>query len=172
MQVLPLFGCVCNPVCNTLHGYHHISDQPDAWKGTTDTLDSSPVFLLGLPAPCSTYSESCTATTTDMTSLMKRQIWSLHLLMTTPSATQRNALLDTISNEQLKSLTELVFNLLKGNIPMTEAQKRKLRKHKTFLKILGNAKVSNSIKREALCRKGAVVTTVLKIAGPQLKQFL
>ena len=103
---------------------------------------------------------------------MKRQIWYLHLLMTTTSSAQRKALLDTITNEQLKSLTEVTHNLLQGNIPITEAQKRNLRKHKTFLKILGNVKVPNSTKREALCRKGAVVTTVLKIAAPQLKQFL
>ena len=103
---------------------------------------------------------------------MKRQIWFLHFLMTTPSSTQRKAILDNLSNDQLKSLTELVHNLLQGNIPITEVQKRKLRKHKAFLKILGNPKVSNAIKRDALCRKGAVVTTVLKIAAPQLKQFL
>ena len=107
-----------------------------------------------------------------MTSLMNRQIWYLQFLMTTPSSAQRKALLENINNEQLKSLTEVVHNLLQGNIPTTEAQKRKLRKHKAFLRILGNVKVSNSTKREALCRKGAVVTTVLKIAAPQLKQFL
>lgn len=92
--------------------------------------------------------------------------------MTTPSQAQRKALLDTITNEQLKALVEVTHNLLQGNIPLTEAQKRKLRKHKTFLKILGDPKVSNSIKRDALCRKGAVVTAVLRAAAPQLKQFL
>ena len=103
---------------------------------------------------------------------MKKQIWYLHLLMTTTSTTQRKALLDTITNEQLKALTEVTHNLLQGNITITETQKRSLRKHKTFLRTLGNIKVSFREKREALCQKGAVVNLLLKAAAPQLKLFL
>jgi len=103
---------------------------------------------------------------------MKRQIWYLHLLMTTSSSTQRKALLDTITNEQLKALTEVTHNLLQGNITITEAQKRSLRRHKTFLRTLGNIKVPFSEKREALCRKGAAVKLLLKAAAPQLKLFV
>lgn len=91
--------------------------------------------------------------------------------MTTSSTAQRRALLDTITNEQLKSLTEVTHNLLQGNIPMTETQKRNLRKHKIFLRILGNPKATFSQKREALCQKGVVVVTLLKIAAPQLRLF-
>jgi hypothetical protein len=107
-----------------------------------------------------------------MKSLMKRQIWYLHLLMTSTSSTQKKALLDTITNDQLKALTEVTHNLLQGHIPITESQKRNLRKHKTFLRILGNSKVPYSKKREALCQKGAVITSVLKVAAPQLKLFV
>lgn len=102
---------------------------------------------------------------------MKRQIWYLHLLMTSTSS-QKKALLDTITNEQLKALTEVTHNLLQGRIPITESQKRNLRKHKTFLRILGNSKIPYSKKREALCQKGAVITSVLKVAAPQLKLFV
>jgi len=103
---------------------------------------------------------------------MKKNVWYLHLLMTTSSTAQRRALLDTITNEQLKSLTEVTHNLLQGSIPMTETQKRNLRKHKSFLRILGHPKASFSQKREELCQKGAVVVTLLKIAAPQLRLFL
>ena len=116
---------------------------------------------------------STTSSTSSMTSpVMKKNIWYLHLLMTSTSSIQRRALLDTITNDQLKSLTEVTHNLLQGNIPMTENQKRNLRKHKTFLKILGNPKASFAQKREALCEKVAVVVTLLKIASPQLRLFL
>lgn len=138
-------------------------------------MDSSPIILLGIFATITTYQEdypAATVTTTNMTSLMKRQIWYLHLLMTTASTIQRKALLDTITNDQLRALTEVTHNLLQGNIPLTEAQKRQLRKHKSFLQILGNPKVQYSQKRNALCRKGTVVTSVLKAAAPQLKLFL
>lgn len=103
---------------------------------------------------------------------MKRQIWYLHLVMTTASSAQRTALLNTITNDQLKALTEVTFNVVQGIIPLTEVQKRHLRKHKAFLKILSDPKAPFSQKREALCRKGAVVTSVLKAAAPKLKLFL
>ena len=103
---------------------------------------------------------------------MRKQIWYLHLLMSTASSAQRKALLDTITNDQLKALTEVTHNLLQGHIPISEAQKRALRKHKTFLRILGNIRVSFSQKREVLCRKGAVIALLLKVAEPQLKLFL
>lgn len=104
--------------------------------------------------------------------LMKKQVWYLHLLMTTASAPQRKALLDTVTQDQLRALTETTHNVLQGNIPLTEGQKRQLRKHKKFLRILGDPKVPNSTKREALCRKGAVVVALLRAAAPRLKQFV
>jgi len=107
-----------------------------------------------------------------MTSQTKKEIWYLYLLMTTTSSSQRKVLLDTTTNQQLKALTEVTHNLLQGHIPITEGQKRNLRKHKTFLRILGNPKVPLSQKREALCRKGAVIASVLKVAAPQLRLLL
>ncbi len=109
--------------------------------------------------------------TTSMT-LMKRQIWYLHLLMHTSSTDQRRVLLDTITNDQLKALTEVTHNILQGNIPLTEAHKRKLRKEKSFLHILGDIKVPLVKKREALCRKADIVVLLLKAAEPRLKLFL
>lgn len=102
---------------------------------------------------------------------MQRQIWYLQLLMKT-SAVQRKALLDTITNEQLKALTEVTHNMLQGNIPLSEFHKRRLRQHKAFLRILGDIKVPLTTKREALCRKGNVVALILKAAEPRLKLFL
>ena len=102
----------------------------------------------------------------------KKEIWYLYFLMTTTSSNQRKSLLDTATNDQLKALTEVTHNLLQGHIPITEGQKRNLRKHKTFLRILGNPKVPLAQKREALCRKGAIVASVLKVAAPQLRLLL
>lgn len=104
--------------------------------------------------------------------LMKKQIWYLHLLMNTASDAQRKALLDTITNDQLKALTEVTHNLLQGNIPMAQVHKRKLQQHKAFLQILGDIKVPLAKKREAICRKGAIVVVLLKAAEPRLRLFL
>lgn len=92
--------------------------------------------------------------------------------MTTASSAQRKALIDSVTNDQLRALTELTHNLLQGNIPLTESYKRKLRKHKAFLAILGNIQVPLQKKRDALCRKGAIIVLLLKAAASQLKLFL
>lgn len=92
--------------------------------------------------------------------------------MNTTSSSQRKSLLDTITNEQLKALTEVTHNLLQGNIPLSQTLKRKLKQHKPFLRILGDVKTPLAKKREALCRKGAVVILILKAAESRLKLFL
>jgi len=104
-------------------------------------------------------------------SLMKKQIFFLYTLMNT-SKEQRKAMLDTISNEQLKALTEVTHNIAQGTIPLTEAHKRTLRQHKGFVRILGDIRVPLTKKREALCRKGAIVVVLLKAAEPRLRLFL
>ena len=105
-------------------------------------------------------------------SLMKRQIWYLQLLMRTRSKDQRRVLLDTITNEQLRALTEVTHNILQGNIPLTASHKRELRTEKSFLQILGDIKAPLVKKREAFCGKADIVVLLLKAAAPRLKLFL
>lgn len=107
-----------------------------------------------------------------MSTVLKKQIWYLHLLMNTSSTAQRKALLDTITNEQLKALTEVIHNVLQGNIPLTQVHKNKLRHHKAFLRILGDPKISLARKREALCQKDTIIILLLKAAASRLKVFL
>ena len=173
-QTTTLIGCILVSDHYTVRGDLYFTDQLDHWQRTPDSVDCTLIKFSWLHSSFTKHQEASVATSTpSMTSsVMKKNVWYLHLLMTTSSPSQRRGLLDTITNEQLKSLTEVTHNLLQGNIPTTETQKRNLRKHKTFLRILGNPKVSFSQKREALCQKGAVVVTVLKIAAPQLRLFL
>ena len=173
-QTYTVVGCILESDHHTICGDHYCTHQFDGWERTPDSVDCTLIKLTWLHTSITKHQKGCVATSTSsMTSpVMKKNVWYLHLLMTTSSSAQRRALLDTITNEQLKSLTELTHNLLQGNIPITETQKRNLRKHKMFLRILGNPKVSFLQKREALCQKGGVVVTVLKIAAPQLRLFL
>ena len=132
-------------------------------------MDSITLKLLGLHVAKSNYQEELA--TTNMSQLLKRQIWYLYLLSTAPPA-QWKALLDTITNDQLRALTEVTYNVLQGNIILTEAHKKRLRQHKLFLRVLADQKESLIKKREALCRKETVVTLLIKAAAPQLKKLL
>ena len=60
---------------------------------------------------------------------MKRE-WSKHLpylqLLSETHRSQRQALVQTASTEQIRILSEIVLNLLEGNIPITPTQKKNL----------------------------------------------
>jgi hypothetical protein len=106
-----------------------------------------------------------------MSKLLKGNAYFLHLMSDkSTSKIQVKALLQTISKDQLNALTEIAFNILKGNIPLTENQKKKLRQHRPSLRILGVKK--NSANRRKAVLKPFLVVTVLKIVSPVLKSLL
>jgi hypothetical protein len=90
----------------------------------------------------------------------------------TTSRLQRKALLDTITNEQLKVLIEVTVNLLRGVLPISAAQKSKLKKYKKLIRLIGDQTVSLKTKKDALCRQGHAIAVLLKAVEPALKAFL
>ena len=64
------------------------------------------------------------------------------LFLQTSSHSQRKALLDTITNDQIKALCEITHNFLRGNIPLDKKKLAPLKKQKAFIRSLGNPKIS------------------------------
>lgn len=106
-----------------------------------------------------------------MSKLIKDQSPFLHLLMSekTPKP-QTAAILKTISKDQLNALTEISYNLLKGHIPLSDTQKKSLKKHARKLKILSKPKGSLKSRKEILTP--ALVVLLLRIVGPVLKKVV
>ena len=107
-----------------------------------------------------------------MSKFIKKQASYLRLFIDTPSKQQKRVLLDTITDNQLKALTEITFNLLQGVIPITTDQKNKLRKYKRLVELIGDPKASPKKKKKALCRQAKVITLILRSVEPSLKTFL
>lgn len=84
----------------------------------------------------------------------------------TPSA-QVRSVLGTISKMQLKALTEIAFNVLKGTINISESHKNALRRYAAKVRILGKAKLPAKSKKEVLTP--AFVIALLKAVAPALK---
>ena len=69
-------------------------------------------------------------------------------LLSKSHAKQRKAILQSATPEQIKILSEIVLNLLEGNIPLTPKQKRVLQPHeKAFLRVSGRKSSSLQLRR-------------------------
>ena len=70
------------------------------------------------------------------------------LLVNSPNKNQKLSLLKSISPSQYKVLKDITFKILNEIIFIDGKQLRKLRKHKTFIRKLGNRKVSGHVLAE------------------------
>jgi hypothetical protein len=71
------------------------------------------------------------------------------------------AVMKGASPDLMKAISECSLNVLKGNVRLTQAQKRRLCKHKQSLRLL--AKKSTSTKqRKKILQKGGFIGALLK----------
>ena len=71
----------------------------------------------------------------------------------------------------LQAISECCRNVLSGEIPLTDLQKRRLAKYKTALRTLAAKKTSNG-QRKALSQKGGLLPALLGVAAPLIAKFL
>ena len=68
------------------------------------------------------------------------------------------------SGSDLKAICECAYKTLKGNVPLTPAQYRKLRRYKKHLRTLADRKKSQKVKKRTLQSGGflgALLSTIL-----------
>ncbi|MCG8429824.1 MAG: hypothetical protein MJA29_01435 [Candidatus Omnitrophica bacterium] len=81
--------------------------------------------------------------------------WKVHLpffeVLTSPiSPSQKKALVELITTDQLKALSELVYSVLTESIPIKTGHKEGLLRHKTLWILLADKRVSLKEKKEKL----------------------
>lgn len=99
-----------------------------------------------------------------MTSWLDREVHFLELLRTC-GRTQGQALLSTIDKSQLRALSEIAHNVIKGTIVLDVNQKKKLKRYKRIITRLGKKKNSVKDRRRALEKGLAAVVLLLRIVG-------
>ena len=102
---------------------------------------------------------------------MKENAVFLQLLMCTSSKSQRKALLETITTSQVQALIEIAHNLLKGNIPISKQRFSQLKRHRTFIRQLGDTTLSIKRQKRLVCRGGSAIVLVLLSLKPTLKEL-
>ena len=66
----------------------------------------------------------------------------------------RGLIINNVPPDVINAICECCLNLLKGVIPLSPSQKRRLARHKTHLRALANKKVSQKKNRRYLSQKG------------------
>lgn len=86
-----------------------------------------------------------------MADVIKDNIHFIILVQDTKtSRKQQEMLISTISNSQLKALSEIAYNTLKGSIDLEADEKRRLKRYAQALRTLGDKKASIASRRETL----------------------
>ena len=99
---------------------------------------------------------------------MKRNADALRFLASCNDK-QRKAVIEHADNGLVDSLCECALNLLKGHVPLSRAQKKKLAKHKRGLRDLTDKKVGRKKKKAILAQRGGFVGALL---APVLKTIV
>ena len=106
-----------------------------------------------------------------MVSLMRQQRFFLNLLIKTTTL-QRKALLNSVTNDQIKALCQIAVNILRSTITLTNTEIARLKRSRQFLYILGDKKVEFREKRKAIENNSRTVLTIVKIAVKFLDSVL
>ena len=94
------------------------------------------------------------------------------LLTSKTSDKQRQALLDTITKEQLRALVQIVVNFLQQTFTLSSTVLTHLKRHKRLLRNLADTKTTLKDKRKLLRRRAKTVNEFLRAVNPSLKIYL
>ena len=78
------------------------------------------------------------------------------------SPTQRKALIESASREQLEALSQIALNILRGNLSVSETHKKKLKEYKDVIRSLGSRSVSLTRKKNALLNFHSLLPLLVK----------
>ena len=76
-------------------------------------------------------------------------------------AQKRKQILQNASGDVIRSVSQVIKNTLKGNVPVSQRQKDRLRRHKQVLRQLSLKRTSLKKKRNILIQKGGALLPLL-----------
>lgn len=102
-----------------------------------------------------------------MSNILQRNGAFIRLLYECPPR-QRKSLIQYITDDQLRALSQIALNVLQGNVPITDSYKKKLKRYKDVIRSLASRQISKARKRRALLKFHTVVPLLIKPALPLL----
>ena len=97
-----------------------------------------------------------------MSRLLEDHRHFLHLLRVAKKD-QRNALLRTIDKTQLRALSEIAHNVIKGTVVLTPEEKLRLKRFKQIINVLGRKSSTRKERLRVVQRGAAAIVHLLTI---------
>ena len=82
---------------------------------------------------------------------------------------QIKTILRMVTDEQAKAIGEIAVNLLYGTIPITAADKKKLKKFSSFYDYIGDSSIGLKKRKSSILRHPTAVTALIRAAAPMLQ---
>lgn len=114
----------------------------------------------------------CRVKICNMSASLKKHWIYLQLLLESNSPKQRKALLNTITLDQVKALSEIAHNLIRGIIPISTQALNQLRKHRTLIRLLGDRKKSYINKKQAIKKRPSGILSLLKVVSSSIRSWM
>lgn len=106
-----------------------------------------------------------------MAEFVRKQRHFLYLFVqTTPK--QRKGLLDTITADQVRVLSQIAHNIVKSVLVLTNVEREKLRKRRKFVHLLAHKRTGYERKKRLMQGQQRTILDLLKIALDRLKTEL
>ena len=99
--------------------------------------------------------------TTKSRTRLQRQYQALRQLKNAKTKKVRCAILQKGGNELTTCLSECALNVIKGHVPLTDAQFKKLKRLRSPLQQLASKKISLKRKRRLLEQKGGFLSSLI-----------
>lgn len=94
-------------------------------------------------------------------------------LLVNSSKPKRKLLLQGATNEQYKGLFELCLNLLRGQLPLSGADKKNFHRQRYLIRDLANRRISIKRKKKLINQRGgALVASLATFALPLVAQLI
>ena len=77
---------------------------------------------------------------------------------------RRRALLDTADKGEILAVSEVIDNLLKGNLPLNQDHRRKLKRYKNSFRSIASKRVPLKTKRVLIQQRGGFISAILPLA--------
>jgi len=106
-----------------------------------------------------------------MSRLVQSQWTYFRLFISETSDKQRQALLNTITKNQLRALVQIVVNFLQKTITVPSSVIATLTSHKFLYRRLADTSLSLEIKKKALRRRTKAVQDIIRAVEPSLKTY-
>ena len=102
-----------------------------------------------------------------------RQNWPLiNFLMQKLPTAQVKAVLSTLTTEQVNTLGEIAVNILYGTIPITNVDKRLLKRYASKIEYIGDARNCLKKRKSLIQASPKIIGLLLNAAKPLMKSLL